>query len=134
MTITSAEEFVRLRYSTNPAEYHRAAHEEASLEVWRDVIERYPDARKWVPHNKTIPLEVLATLASDPDHMVRFTVAMKRKLTPDLLERLAGDEDESVRMQVARHRKTTRPTLERLRDDPWDQIREVVQKRLDQIG
>jgi uncharacterized membrane-anchored protein YjiN (DUF445 family) len=133
MTIDSADEFVRLRESTNPAEYHRAGHEEATLEVWRDVIERYPDMRKWVAYNKTVPLEILATLASDPDWYVRSTVAMKRKLTPDLLEQLAADESESIRMQVARHRHTARSTLERLRDDPWDQIREEVRKRLETL-
>jgi hypothetical protein len=133
MTINSADEFIRLRESTNPAEYHRAGHEEATLEVWRDVIERYPDMRKWVAYNKTVPLEILATLASDPDWYVRSTVAMKRKLTPDLLEQLAADESESIRMQVARHRDTARSTLERLRDDPWDQIREEVRKRLETL-
>ena len=101
MTINSADEFVRLRESTNPAEYHRAGHEEATLEVWRDVIERYPDMRKWVAYNKTVPLEILATLASDPDWYVRSTVAMKRKLTPDLLDQLAADKSKSIRMQVA---------------------------------
>ena len=55
--ITSAEEFVQLRTSRNPDEYHRAAHEEASVETWLDVIERFPDMRSWVAHNKTVPLE-----------------------------------------------------------------------------
>lgn len=93
--IQSAEQFVRLRSSEDPAEYHRAAHEEADVAVWLDVIDRYPDMRFWVAHNKTVPLVILELLASDPDVRVRSFVATKRKIGIDLLEKLALDEDEA---------------------------------------
>ncbi|MGO4249462.1 hypothetical protein AB4Y87_19790 [Paenarthrobacter sp. RAF54_2] len=79
--IQSAAEFVRLRSSEDPAEYHRAAHEEADVSVWLDVIDKYPDMRFWVAHNKTVPLEILELLASDPDVRVRSFVATKERST-----------------------------------------------------
>ena len=134
MAIESAEEFVRLRFSADADEYGRAAHESASTQVWRDVIEQYPDARVWVAQNKTVPLEILEIIALDPDPRVRVMVAMKRKATARLLSTLATDSDESVRMAVARHRRTSRETLESLRNDPWDQIRMMVAQRLEKTG
>jgi hypothetical protein len=131
MTINSAEEFMRLRYSTNPEEYRRASNEDAAPEVWRDVIARYPDARIWVAQNKTVPLEVLAVLVSDPDPRVRSMVALKRKLTPDLLDQLAQDSNDSVRLHVAMHNNTSESTLSTLLNDPWENIREAAAKRLE---
>ena len=128
--IHSADEFVRLRFSDNPDDYRRAANEEATIEVWNDVINRYPDARVWVARNKTVPLQILAILVSDTDPLVRHAVAMKRKLTPDLLDRLALDNDETVRMRVAMHKNTSTTTLEVLRGDSWDRIREVANERI----
>ncbi|MFD4262621.1 hypothetical protein ACFWR9_34620 [Streptomyces sp. NPDC058534] len=102
--IESAEEFIRLRFSDVPEEYGRASTESAVPDVWREVIERHPEARFWVAQNKTISLEILQVLAGDPDPRVRAMVASKRKLTPDLLNMLAADPDESVRLTVARHK------------------------------
>jgi len=76
--IESAEEFVRLRSSVDPAEYHRAAQEEASESTWLEVIDRFPDMRFWVAHNKTVPLSVLEILRHDPDDRVRHMVTSKR--------------------------------------------------------
>jgi hypothetical protein len=76
--IESAEEFVRLRTSEDPSEYARAAHDEATVETWRDVIERFPHMRFWVTQNKTVPLVILEELRSDPDKRVRSMVRAKR--------------------------------------------------------
>ncbi|MFG3272173.1 MULTISPECIES: hypothetical protein [Streptomyces] len=129
--IESAEEFIRLRFSDVPEEYGRAASEPADLVVWREVIERHPEARFWVAHNKTVPLEILQVLANDPDSKVRSMVASKRKLTPDLLAMLARDSDESVRLAVARHRSVPRSVLEQLCADTWEEVRHVARDRLD---
>ena len=83
--IRSATEFVHLRKSEVPEEYARAADEEASLAVWEEVIDSYPEMREWVAHNKTVPLSVLKVLAADPEPRVRYTVAMMRKLSQELL-------------------------------------------------
>jgi hypothetical protein len=64
--------------SDAPQEYRRAAHEEASLEVWREVIRDQPDMRFWVAQNKTVPLEIPEELRWDPDERVRWMVRSKR--------------------------------------------------------
>ena len=76
--IESAEEFVRLRRSVDPEEYRRAAWEEAPVDTWLDVIERFPEMRSWVAHNKTVPLEILEILRQDPDEQVQWAVRQKR--------------------------------------------------------
>lgn len=91
--IESAEEFVRLRISDDPAEYNRAAHDEASESTWREVIERFPDMRFWVAQNKTVPLSVLEILRQDPDDKVRHMVTSKRswaRAHPDYTTRPQG--------------------------------------------
>jgi hypothetical protein len=129
--INSAEEYVELRSSTDPDQYRRAAHDEAPTDVWLDVISRFPDYRFWVAQNKTVPLEVLARLAKDPDPGVRSMVSMKRKLTADILELMASDPHDPVRLSVAGHRATPRHVLERLLDDPWVDVRDQARERLD---
>jgi hypothetical protein len=128
--IESAEEFIRLRFSDAPEEYGRASSESAAPDVWREVIERYPEARFWVAHNKTVPLEILRMLANDPDPRVRSMVASKRKLTPDLLTMMAADPDESVRLAVVRHKNVPKDVLEQLRADTWEEVRDVARNRL----
>lgn len=134
MTIRSAKEFIALRTSEDSAEYHRAAHEDAPMEVWLDLVEHHPHMREWVAHNKTVPMEILRMLVADPDWRVRHMVAMKNKADARILEQLSADEDESIRMRVARHRNTATETLRRLLDDPWDQIREKAAERLRERG
>lgn len=104
--ITSAEEFYHLRTSEVHAEYERAAHEEAPLEVWFDVIATFPEMRVWVAYNKTVPVEILEVSSNDPDGDVRGSVAMKRKLPEAIQLRLAGD-DCSVRERLAYNARTT---------------------------
>lgn len=103
--IASAEEFVELRRSGRQEEYSRAAQDNAPREVWLEVIQRFPDMRFWVAQNKTVPVEVLAVLARDPDPRVREMVAMKNKLTDDLFALLATDQDHSVRARLAHNKK-----------------------------
>ena len=99
--IRDAEEFIRLRTSANPADYLRAASEDAPLEVWHEVIRCHPRMRSWVALNKAVPIEILTILAGDPDPDIRCCVAMKNKLPKELMRKLAEDEDESVRERIA---------------------------------
>jgi hypothetical protein len=128
--IESADDFVHLRESQNPDEYHRAAHEEASMEVWYDVIERYPDMKTWVAHNKKIPIEILAFLAEDTDIDVKSSVGQKRKLTVALFEKLARDPDEGVRHRIACNAKAPLHVLRMLSNDPVDFVAERASGRL----
>lgn len=117
MAIETADEFVRLRVSEDPAEYSRASSEPASIKVWLDVIARYPNMRGWVAHNNAVPLEILSLLARDLDPNVRSTVANKRKLSTELFELLAMDPDEGVRARIACNAKVPSHVLEKLKRD-----------------
>lgn len=100
--IESAEQFVWLRRSELKEEYDRATNEDAPLDVWREVIDEYPDMRGWVAHNRTVPAEILRLLAEDEDPAVRLRVALKRDLPIDVVALLADDADEAVREAIAR--------------------------------
>ena len=58
----SADEFVRLRQSDCQSEYLRAATDSATVDVWLDVIRRFPEMKVWVARNKTVPIEILLVL------------------------------------------------------------------------
>lgn len=127
--IGSAEEFVRLRTSEDPAEYERAAAEEAAEATWLDVIERFPQMREWVAQNKTIPESVIRRLFAVGDARARLVLAYKRRTPPDLLAALARDADDSVRLAVAHHPKAPADVLAVLAEDPWERVRDVAVKR-----
>lgn len=123
--IRSAEEFVALRDSAIKAEYDRSAMEEAPVAVWREVIERFPDHRRWVAHNKTVPVEILEVLC-DFDASTRWFVARKRKLSATLFERLSQDNDSDVRVAICTNKKTPLVILQRLVQDGNEDVARVA--------
>lgn len=127
--IASAAEFVRLRTSQVPEEYGRAAQDTATEAVWNEVIDRHPEMRPWVAHNKTIPEAIVRRLMEVGDHETRLMLAYKKKTPPDLLERLARDPSESVRLAVARHPKLPEAAREALAGDPFEEVRKVIAGR-----
>ena len=128
--IESAEEFVRLRTSENIAEYSRAVKVEASIEVWNEVIEHYPDMSFWVAQNKTVPYEILELLADHIEDRVRSMVAMKNKLKESLLLKLASDSSDSVRANIARHKNVTLKVLNLLTGDAWAEVAKMASERI----
>ena len=130
--ISNAEEFVRLRTSEDRSEYEQAAHDEAPMEVWMDVIATRPDMRVWVAVNKTVPIAILEVLLDDEDWRVRSTVASKRKLPPHLLEVLSRDSSEIVRLSVVSNKKTPAALLHSLAEgDPSEMVRRRAADHLD---
>ncbi|MEX6678844.1 hypothetical protein QWI18_23265 [Pseudomonas sp. W2Oct36] len=129
--ITSAEEFIALRSSSIKSEYDRAATEEAPISVWRDVIKRYPNYRRWVSHNKNVPLEILEELCQF-DSTVRQFVAAKRKLSPALFEVLSRDESYVVRIAVAANKKAPITILERLLNDQNKHVARAAEYNLEE--
>lgn len=127
--INSAEQFRLLRESSDPDEYLRAAHDEAPMEVWLDVVARMPDMRFWVAQNKTVPIELLVRLAEDPDPRVRGMVACKRKLPEALQLKLAADSDPSIRCGLAHNAKVTPRVLAILMNDDDELVREAANRR-----
>ena len=128
--IESVEEFVRLRSSEMMDEYWRAAHEEAPVEIWMQVVERFPEYRFWVAQNKTVPLQVLERLAHDTDTRVRSMVASKRKLSPDLQRLLSKDADASVRQRLAYNAKCAVDVLRLLSNDLDPDVRDAASRKL----
>ncbi|MDF7647058.1 HEAT repeat domain-containing protein [Pantoea sp. Acro-805] len=131
--IRSAKEFVLLRESDDPFDYRRAAEEEATEEIWLDVIRNYPNMKSWVAHNKTVPLEILNVLANDVDPDVRYSVAMKKKLSLEIFKRLASDEDYSVRLCIAKNKKAPSSILEMLSNDPEEDIKNLANENFSKI-
>ncbi|WP_080966508.1 hypothetical protein [Variovorax paradoxus] len=127
--IESAEEFSRLRLSSLKEEYDRAAHEEASVAVWIDVIENYPELRQWVAHNKTVPLEILKYLVENHPGTNLF-VADKRKLSPELFDILSRDENYLVRERIAINAKTPLHILEKLSKDSTEDVAQAARYNL----
>lgn len=119
-----------LRLSDSPSDQMRASYEEASLDVWFGVITAYPEMRRWVAYNKTVPHVVLETLARDEDPAVRWAVALKRKAQPALLRLLAQDKDDTVRDRVALNRRTETDVLRLLAHDESWCVRESAERAL----
>ena len=110
--IKTAEEFIRLRQSELKEDQERATHEPADLNVWTDVVNKYPEFKTWVIHNKTIQIEILETLAKDKDANVRYDVARKRKINASIFNTLSVDSDENVRHALI---SNTALTIEQLK-------------------
>jgi hypothetical protein len=129
--IESAEEFIRLRTSEVVEEYHRSAHYSADISIWMDVIERYPSFKKWVIHNKTVPLAILELLAHDADPEVRGSIAGKRKIRGSIVELLSTDPDETVRASLISNPKLTKEQLKAINvgDSQW--LQATLAKRVD---
>ena len=132
--ITSAEEFVKLRKSEKLEEYCRAADESATEEVWLDVIQKYPDMRKWVAHNKTVKGRVLEILSDDLDKEVRRQVARRRAAGEEILSKLAFDPDEIVRLTVLRNPKVSKEIIMQLAIDKSDYIKEKAKEKLSKMS
>ena len=129
--IESAEQFRALRESEIAEEYRRAAHDEARIEVWLDVIARMPEMRFWVAQNKTVPALVLEHLADDADWRVRSMVASKRKIPETLQLKLAADNDAAVRSALAHNAKVTPNVLLILADDHDELVRDAAKRSIE---
>lgn len=132
--INTAEEFVKLRESNIEKEYNRAARESASIDVWLDVIKRYPYMREWVAYNKSVQNEVLQILVNDKDPKVRWMVATRRTAGEKILFKLADDEDEGVRRRVIFNPKVSKSILEKLINDPLEDLRILAKEKLKKLN
>ncbi len=132
--INSAKEFVDLRTSERPDEYQRAARESAPLEVWIEVVGKYPEMKEWVARNKTVPTEVLEQLATDVNPRIRVAVAMKNKLSKDLMLMLAKDSDSSVRERIAYNKNASDEVLRLLAQDTVVSVSEAARQQLSLRG
>jgi hypothetical protein len=132
--INKAEEFVELRTSNDPSLYSRAANESAPDQVWKEIIDKYPEMRQWVAHNRTISQSIIVLLAADPDPIVRYFIAMKRTIDNSIREQLAKDPDDSVRLAIAKNKKTPIDILRKLANDSWEEAAKVARERIENSG
>ncbi len=130
--ISTAQEFLALMRSEDPADYHRFRHDSAPIEVWRELITKYALANEWVARNKTSPVEILRDIAGDSRVVVRTEVAMTRRITEDIQEKLARDPDASVRNALANNSKATDRILAILAEDSEAFVRETAHRRIKQ--
>jgi hypothetical protein len=128
--IKSADEFKTLRESENQEEYSRAATDEAPLEVWLEVLTKYPDLAFWVAQNKSVPVKILEKLTLNEDSKVRDMVARKRKLPENLMLLLAEDNSDTVRLALANNSKITKKVLNILVNDSWQEVRNKAMEKL----
>lgn len=121
------------------SEYFAASERLSPFEFARCDVTRIPladvkAADEWVrvaiAHNKTAPVEFLATLADDPVVRVRSAVASVNRLTPELSERFARDPDFGIRGRLAGHKKVPETILRTLADDPHEWVREEARAKL----
>ena len=129
--INTAEEFVNLRQSQGSREQEQASLDFADINVWLSVIEKYPDFKIWVVHNKTIQIEILEILASDNDPKIRSEVARKRKINDIIYERLSIDLDEEVRYALMYNTKLTKLQIERIKVEDSQWLKEKLVERLE---
>jgi hypothetical protein len=134
MTLSSAEEFVGLVYSGVQEDYQRARWAEAPSEVWREILDRYPDLRSDVAGCKCLPVDILELLANDEDDEVRWWIASKRRAGAAVLESLAVDPNESVRERVAYNPSAPLSALRLLATDACERIALKARERLADRG
>ena len=132
--INSAKEFVDLRTSERSDDYLRAARESAPLEVWFDIVGKYPEMKMWVARNKTVPMQVLEQLAVDVDPRIRVAVAMKNKLSNDIMLSLSKDSDSSVRERIAYNKNASDDVLRLLAQDSVVSVSEAARQQLSLRG
>jgi hypothetical protein len=132
--IETVAEFIRLVESDSAADRRRSAWEEAAGGVWLALIEKHPEMRFWVAHNRTLPVDAMRILAADEDWRVRARIAMKASCPGDVLDLLSSDPHDAVASTVAGHPGTPTEALQRLSRHPWVQVREKALQQLAQRG
>jgi hypothetical protein len=128
--IKSADEFIRLRTSEIEEEYSRAANDSADISIWNEVIEKYPDYKEWVIHNKTIQIGILEKLSFDKDPRVRSAVARKRKINDRIFATLSTDNNEDVRYVLMCNPKLTVDKLKQIKTSDSDWLTKKLDERL----
>ncbi|WP_406684362.1 hypothetical protein N1F78_01125 [Seonamhaeicola sp. MEBiC1930] len=128
--ISSAEEFKRLRTSENLEEQERSASESADIGVWHEVIQKFPELKEWVVHNKTIQIEILEYLASDKDEKVRYAIARKRKINNRIFDMLKSDIDKSVRHALICNTKLTSDLKRNIKTDDSDWLKKALKEKI----
>ncbi|MGV3538396.1 MAG: hypothetical protein ACO1OQ_01210 [Rufibacter sp.] len=130
LMIESAEHFKKLRLSENLEEQRLSALDAADTEVWYEVINKYPELKKWVVANKTVQIEILEHLATDPDPKVRYAVARKRKINDSVFNLLKCDPDDTVRHSLLNNTKLPLEKKKQIKVDDSDWLAQELNLKI----
>ncbi len=111
-------------------DFESARRVEANESVWLSILNKMPYLKEEVALNKILPDTILSLLSKDKDSQIRFSIAMKRRLSYEVFERLAFDDNESVRLAIANNPKVPITILEKMKTDSWNKITKIVNNRL----
>jgi hypothetical protein len=125
--INTAEEFKNLCANEDDTTF---AHQAAALDIWIEVLSRYPQLERCVASNKTIPNEIIERLSMSNDIDVRWKIATKRKLDKSIFERLATDSDPTIRHRIACNPKTPKHILQILSKDSDPMVASSAMRKL----
>jgi hypothetical protein len=128
--INSPEEFNHLCLSQTAEDNRRSMQDIAPLEVWLEILEKFPQRRIDVAQNITIQDDVMLAIARDGDKVARALIAEKRRLPPTLFAVLANDQNEVVRRKIAANQKTPDKILEILTMDLIESVANVARYNL----
>lgn len=128
--ITSVDEFLSLCASGKLVDINRSLQDEASIEIWMELVSNFSPHQIDVAQNRTIPPEIMRILATQGDEVVRTILAEKRKLPVDIFGLLANDSSELVRKKIAANQKTPIEIVENLANDENEDVSRVAKFRL----
>jgi hypothetical protein len=126
--IRSAEDYIALLESDDV--YEPSPYDEATDEVWLDIIARFPQAREAIAHNKTTSEIVIRKLYSVGDERVRWQLASVRRTPRDLLVEMASDPSSGVGAALACHPKLPPEALAKLLQHESAFVRERANERV----
>jgi len=126
--INSAEDFKTLCENEDDTTF---AHQTASIEVWTEILNTYPQLARCVAANKNIPDDIIDRLSKSSDIDIRWKIATKRKLNRTIFARLAIDSDATVRHRIACNPKVPRDILQQLSNDPDPIVASSAIRKLD---
>ncbi|WP_423395153.1 hypothetical protein [Burkholderia sp. LMG 21824] len=129
MTIKSAGEYKIYAESDDENEFAKI-YDEATDEVWVDILSKYPELSRLVAANNTISLNILSHLSRNGDWMTRCDVATKRRISREIFERLASDVHSGVRQAIACNPKAPKDILTSLANDADELVAQAAKERL----
>lgn len=134
--IKSAEEFKALCESPIPDEYSRVITDNASLEVWHDVLRKYSeDYMKYnVLLNDALPMEIKYILSDDEDDYIRSCLASRKDLDDFLYDKLSRDAEAGVRGSSTILKRLPLERLQEMQKDASDWVRYMVHQELRSRG
>lgn len=124
--IDTIEEFIRCAESKEMKDYHRITLDQFTDEVWKEIMDHYPQYHYWVDGNRYLPEWVMWEFSMSKEQDVKRTIAERHDIPETLLRKLSEDADPDIRSKTAWNLSCPRDVLERLSIDKSPRVREGV--------